>query len=514
MDSICYLKNKSPLHNNYQQSYSLSESFPAQKNINYQIQKFKNQKINKYDYTRQNKILNKKLLKNNLRPKSSINSLKQKDINIKSNLSKKEQNLIFNALYFDIFYRKEKLRKLSQEKEERFNSLYTFSPKTNLINNKYRNKISKSCGKLELEKNKISNNFINRLSNYERKKKENLNKIKNEIYENSPHPKKRKLSERSFKLPYNSQKFLSAKNEKSKKLREELLNEQGVTFKPKLNDNINLIIIKSFQQRNLDYQKAKEIKLNNAKEDIECTFSPKINNEQIYNYSNNINNKSSYNISTNLNTKSIINNFNVGDRLYNYQYQYKKKLEEIKNKNEKYYSFKPKISKNTNLILQRKQRIKDLMREKQLFEEYYKTINNTEKNKENKEKEKEKEEEEKEEEENKTKNKLNKNKRKKNEKKIINNYSSHEDNEFKKYFIINSKLLNLNKRPIGVNIYNNNNFKLFCAKNKTGRNFINSNQGSFKQFSNEEKERPTTNCSTTNSKSKSIVNLNYYDNLI
>ena len=152
------------------------------------------------------------------------------------------------------------------------------------------------------------------------------------------------------------------------------------------------------------------------------------------------------------------------------------------------------------------------MREKQLFEEYYKTINNTEKNKENKEKEKEKEEEEKE--ENKTKNKLNKNKRKKNEKKIINNYSSHEDNEFKKYFIINSKLLNLNKRPIGVNIYNNNNFKLFCAKNKTGRNFINSNQGSFKQFSNEEKERPTTNCSTTNSKSKSIVNLNYYDNLI
>ena len=510
MDSVYYLNNKSPLHNNYQQSYSLSESFPAQKNINYQIQKFKNQKINKYDYTRQNKILNKKLLKNNLRPKSSINSLKQKDINIKSNLSKKEQNLIFNALYFDIFYRKEKLRKLSQEKEERFNSLYTFSPKTNLINNKYRNKISKSCGKLELEKNKISNNFINRLSNYERKKKENLNKIKNEIYENSPHPKKRRLSERSFKLPYNSQKFLSAKNEKSKKLREELLNEQGVTFKPKLNDNINLIIIKSFQQRNLDYQKAKEIKLNNAKEDMECTFSPKINSGHSHNASNNINNKSSNN-NSHLNNKSDINHFNVGNRLFNYQNEYKKKLEEIKVKNEKNYSFKPKISKNTNLILQRKQRIKDLMREKQLFEDYYKQINITEKNKEN---------EDKKEEENKKINELTDEninldilKKKKDEKKIINNYSMKEDEQFKKYFIINSKFLPLNKRPIAVNIYNNNNFKLFCSKNKTGRNFINTNQP-IKHISNEEKERPTTNCSTTNSKSKSIVNLNYYDNLI
>ena len=88
-----------------------------------------------------------------------------------------------------------------------------------------------------------------------------------------------------------------------------------------------------------------------------------------------------------------------------------------------------------------------------------------------------------------------------------------EDEQYKKYFIINSKFLPLNKRPIAVNIYNNNNFKLFCSKNKTGRNFINTNQP-IKHISNEEKERPTTNCSTTNSKSKSIVNLIYYDNLI
>ena len=300
------------------------------------------------------------------------------------------------------------------------------------------------------------------------------------------------------------------KKEKSKQLREELLNEQGVTFRPKLNDNINLIITKSFQQRNLEYQKAKEIKLNNAKEDMECTFSPKINSGHSHNASNNINNKSSNN-NSHLNNKSDINHFNVGNRLYNYQNEYKKKLEEIKVKNEKNYSFKPKISKNTNLILQRKQRIKDLMREKQLFEDYYKQFNITEKNKENKDKK---------EEENKKINELideNINsdilKKKKDEKKIINNYSMKEDEQYKKYFIINSKFLPLNKRPIAVNIYNNNNFKLFCSKNKTGRNFINTNQP-IKHISNEEKERPTTNCSTTNSKSKSIVNLNYYDNLI
>ena len=65
-------------------------------------------------------------------------------------------------------------RLMTQDNEE----FFYFSTKTNLINNKYRNKISKSCGKLELEKNKISNNFINRLSNYEKKKQEKLMKGK------------------------------------------------------------------------------------------------------------------------------------------------------------------------------------------------------------------------------------------------------------------------------------------------------------------------------------------------
>ncbi len=505
-----YFQNKSTPQDYYQQSYSLSESFPAQKNKNYENLLIENQYNKDYCCYPRNKILNKKRLKNNIRPKSSIYTSKENAIFIQPKISKKEQDFIFNALYFDIFYRREKLRKLSQEKEKRFNSIYTFSPQTNSFNDKYRNKKSKSYDKLELEKKRNSNDFIERLSNYERKKTENLNRIKNEIYENSPHPKKNKI--RSFKLPDNSQKYLNMKKEKSKQLREELLNEQGVTFRPKLNDNINLIITKSFQQRNLEYQKAKEIKLNNAKEDMECTFTPKINTGHSHNASNNINNKSkSSNNNSHLNNKSDINHFNVGNRLFNYQNEYKKKLEEIKVKNEKNYSFKPKISKNTNLILQRKQRIKDLMREKQLFEDYYKQINGTEKNKEN---------EDKKEEENKKINELTDEninsdilKKKKDEKKIINNYSMKEDEQFKKYFIINSKFLHLNKRPIAVNIYNNNNFKLFCSKNKTGRNFINTNQP-IKHISNEEKERPTTNCSTTNSKSKSIVNLNYYDNLI
>ena len=95
------------------------------------------------------------------------------------------------------------------------------------------------------------------------KKKENLKKIKQEIYSSSPHPKnKKKMNLKYFKLPYNSQKFLIIKNQNIKKLSDEILNEQGVTFKPKLNDHVNSMIKKKFLQRSSDFQKTREIKLN------------------------------------------------------------------------------------------------------------------------------------------------------------------------------------------------------------------------------------------------------------
>lgn len=67
-----------------------------------------------------------------------------------------------------------------------------------------------------------------------------------------------------------------------------------------------------------------------------------------------------------------------------------------------------------------------------------------------------------------------------------------------------SKIYNL-ENPFSRNKNSRNN-KQF----KTGRNVIsNVTKHISNGFSNDERERPTTNCSTANS--KSIVNFNYYD---
>jgi hypothetical protein len=67
-----------------------------------------------------------KIRNRNQRPKSSIYSSYTE---IKLNypiISKKEQDMVFNNLYNDSIFRKEKIRKLSLEKEKRFNTIYTF----------------------------------------------------------------------------------------------------------------------------------------------------------------------------------------------------------------------------------------------------------------------------------------------------------------------------------------------------------------------------------------------------
>ena len=505
MDSESIFQKNSHMthHIKNQESFSLSDSFPPQ-----------NKKIfnaPNYYYSPRNKNINSS--KHVFRPKSLIYiNNKQKYYNYPK-ISKKEQEMVFNNLYQDNFYRKDKIRKLSQEKEKRFNTIYTFSPKkiSNNFNESYQSKISKSYSKLEFNKenNNTLTNFINRVIDYQIKKREHINKIKNEMYKKNSYTKIRKINSKDFKLPYNSQKYLTIKNEKIKKLSNELLDEQGVTFRPKLYDNSNYTITKSFEQRTIDYQKAKEIKLNNAKEDNECTFSPKINTDN----SSTIQNSQS-------NNKS---NSNVCDRLYNYQDQYKKKLEKMKIKNEKSYSFKPKISKNTNIILEKKKRLNALIREKQLFEEYNKNLNNENEDKINEDDFKSK--------------KLfsddlinnNNNLKNKNiHKKNIN--FNNENDKFKKYFVKNQNFLI--KKPIAVNVYNNNfyndknlindsrknniedylfeknQFK-YINKLKNGRNIFENVKEKEKE---KEKEKPYTNCSTTNS--KSIVNLNYYDNLI
>ena len=487
--------------------FSLFESFPKQQKQIYQNQLY---------YNSPNKnIINQTKRNRNKRPKSSIySSYTELKLNYPI-ISKKEQDMVFDNLYNDSIYRKEKLRKLNKEKERRFNIIYTFSPQIN--NKKYNKKLSNSYNKIEsniIDDNSSYNssysNFINRLYNYQKKRKENLKKIKQEIYSSSPHPKKKKMNLKFFKLPYNSQKFLRIKNQNIKKLSDEILNEQGVTFKPKLNDSVNSMIKKKFFQRSSDFQKIREIKLNSAKEDIECTFTPKIN------YDNSI--------IQNLHQNNNPNKTNIGERLYNYQNEYKKNLEKIKIKNEKFYSFKPKISKNTNLILENRKRINNLIKQGKLFDENSKDLINSEKNNEQNNNIIKQE----------IKNELNDNQIKLNMKKKINPKSNQISNEnFKKYYIVNNDNIIINKSPLLSNLFNDNqNYekkikkisKIYNLENpssrnknlrnnkkvKSGRNvFSNVTKHLSNGFSNDEKERPTTNCSTVNS--KSIVNFNYYD---
>ena len=169
--------------------FSLFESFPKQQKQVYQNQLY---------YNSPNKnIINQTKRNRNKRPKSSIySSYTELKLNYPI-ISKKEQDMVFDNLYNDSIYRKEKLRKLNKEKERRFNIIYTFSPQIN--NKKYNKKLSNSYNKIEsniIDDNSSYNssysNFINRLYNYQKKRKENLKKIKQEIYSSSPHPKKKK----------------------------------------------------------------------------------------------------------------------------------------------------------------------------------------------------------------------------------------------------------------------------------------------------------------------------------
>ena len=120
------------------------------------------------------------------------------------------------------------------------------------------------------------------------------------------------------------------------KLKENILIEKGITFKPKLNEQINSKIQSDIIERNENFLKAKEIRLHSIKEDSECTFSPKINENSTINQS------------------TIFSD--VVERLYDYRNKYEKNLEEMKSRYQENYSFKPEISKNTNEILENRQK--------------------------------------------------------------------------------------------------------------------------------------------------------------
>ena len=293
----------------------------------------------------------------------------------KSNNKKKNNkfNEFLNNLRKDEKNRKEKIKLLNEQKEEKINSIYTFSPSLieNKNNEKYfnnlidklflnniltniNNKISNNNNNKEdinnkgqqldivLEENRKNSNydFISRLNEYEKKRIENLEKIKNDMYYNENNFENNiKFNIEESNLLNSTNNFFIKKRRNIEKLIKEIDNEHGVTFIPKVNKEYNERIKRN---KNLLNNNEYLNKMNRgifeylSNKDKECTFQPKINND----YNNN-------------------NNLEVCERLYNYQYKYKENLNLIKNKYSN-FTFKPKISENTNIILNKKNFIKNL----------------------------------------------------------------------------------------------------------------------------------------------------------
>ena len=122
------------------------------------------------------------------------------------------------------------------------------------------------------------------------------------------------------------------------------MTQQGITFKPKINNcSQNLENNLSVYKRNKDFVIQKDIKLKNyiTSEDVECTFTPKINNHPC------------------LNRNLSENNPDCGERLFNYSNIYKKKKDEIIEEKERLreeFPFKPEINSKSRELLKKKEK--------------------------------------------------------------------------------------------------------------------------------------------------------------
>jgi len=139
-------------------------------------------------------------------------------------------------------------------------------------------------------------------------------------------------------------------------LSNEIDKECGITFKPKLNERSLKKVNSSMQERSKSFIDLKQEKLRNSMiiQEKECTFSPKINNNNHYSINNKIINNNNDNKKFNF-IKSLRNDENTGNRLYQYNKAYSMKKEILSEKHKEIHSFKPKISKNTKNILQDKE---------------------------------------------------------------------------------------------------------------------------------------------------------------
>jgi len=313
--------------------------------------------------------------------------------NKKRLMSDLERQQLFNNLYNDCQKRKEKYNKLKMEKEAKFNTLYTFTPKIfqNKLNEKYMKNMAdskfytKSNSNINITDNNIINNttasnnigniinvkieenkaeiplnFISRLSEYEKIKKQNLEKIRNEIYikyEKIPNKNRKSFDRINNHLLNNSENFLEIKQKNIEKIKQDMYKEQGITFQPKTNKIFNNKIKNDIIERNNEFMKEKKEKLEKYSliKEKECTFKPKINSIET---SNNKENKSNFSYKTDQNSSD------VSKRLFDYQKKYNNNLEDIRSKYKENYSFNPIISKNTQSILNNRKKLKEKIEEK------------------------------------------------------------------------------------------------------------------------------------------------------
>lgn len=259
-----------------------------------------------------------------------------------SKLTKNERMKYINDLYQTNAAKKEKINQMRIEKEKDFMANYTFKPV--LQSRKYLKHQSSS-----------STSFLLRLKDYEKSKQENLNNLKKGIESERPKPKSVSKRSGSITIPIRENYFYE-KRKKVNEIKKEMETEQGITFKPKLNDQQNLKVRGTITKRNQEFLREKEEKLLNntyySTNEKECTFTPKLNSNK---------------------SRSKINK-TFDERQNDYQNIYEIHKEEIRIKYEQNYSFMPEISPNTSLILNNKKFIMEEMKKKN---EELLTINNS-----------------------------------------------------------------------------------------------------------------------------------------
>lgn len=306
---------------------------------------------------------NKAIELSKLMPSHNKNKTPNKNKN-KSMIIDFMNNLIVNEKN-----KSEKMKKLNIKNEETMKSVYTFSPqlcrnkknekylqnmvkklyednnknnKTINMNDSYDNNKNKLDIVMEENRDNKDTNFFSRLNEYEKRRLNNLEKIRNNILVNEY--KNKNMNHYNNNERYNidddhllnsSYSYFYNKKRKVENILKNINEEKGITFSPKLNNEYNNKVKSNFKNLKEDILNKRIEKIYGylTDRDKECTFHPRIND--VYN------------------TNIINNGIEVGERLLSYQEKYNENLNKLKS-NYPRYSFKPKISRNTEEILNKK----------------------------------------------------------------------------------------------------------------------------------------------------------------